>query len=95
MSKPIVLMPEKWETLKEHLLTQHPKSYILLSWKCKEKLGFTVRSHEWFEIDQNTYKSKYKQHICLDFYNDSVQTMFRLRYSDYLQSPTRQDVCSH
>jgi transposase len=91
MSKPIVLMPEKWETLKEHLLTQYPRSYIILSWKCKEKLGFTVREHsEWVSSkdlpDCRKVLGRYVNTIRLDFYNDSVQTMFRLRYSDYLQS---------
>ena len=89
MSKPIVLMPEKWETLKEHLLTQHPKSNILLSWKCKEKLGFTVRNHvqwETLHLATGIKKNQLVNIICLDFYNDSVQTMFRLRYSEYLQS---------
>lgn len=94
MSKPIVITPEQWDTLKEHLLTQHPKSHIIISWKCKEKLGFTVRSHEqWetFQLATGIKKNRLINSICLDFYNDSVQTMFRLRYSDYLQSPSRPD----
>jgi len=91
MSKPIVLTPERWEVLKEHLLTQHPKSHILISWKCKEKLGFTVRDHEqWqaYDLAPGIKKNRLVNSICLDFYNDSVQTMFRLRYSEFIQNET-------
>lgn len=95
MSKPITLTPDKWEILKSHLLTQHPQSHIIISWKCKEKLGFTVRSHEYWEpreVAPGIKKNKFVNVICLDFYNDSVQTMFRLRYSEFIQNDLNKDL---
>jgi hypothetical protein len=91
MSKPIVLTEPQWVTLKGHLLTQHPRSHIIIGWKCKEKLGFTLREHtEWVLSkdlpDCRKAPGRNVTTIRLDFYNDSIQTMFRLRYSEYLQS---------
>ena len=96
MSKPIVLTEPQWINLKEHLLTLYPRSHIIIGWKCKEKLGFTPREHtEWVDSknlpDCRKATGRFVTTIRLDFYNDSVQTMFRLRYSEYIQSSTRED----
>jgi hypothetical protein len=85
MSKPIVLSEPKWNLLRERLLQDHPKSVMLVSRKTREVLGFTVRYHEYWEIDQQTYKNRYKHHVCLDFYNEPKRTMFMLKYSEYLE----------
>lgn len=51
----------------------------MLSYKMKDKLGFTVREHrEWTE------QKGYITDIRLDFYNEPKRTMFLLKYSEYL-----------
>jgi hypothetical protein len=90
MSKPIVLSDTQWDKLKARLYTDNKPSVMLMSYKMKEVLGFTVRTHSWYDEQCKTHRC----HICLDFYNDSIQTMFRLRYSEYLQkeSITNNDI---
>jgi hypothetical protein len=79
MSKPIVLTQSKWYKLKEQLTTDHSPSVMMLSYRMKDKLGFTVREHrEW------TQQRGYMTDIRLDFYNESKRTMFLLKYSEYL-----------
>lgn len=78
---------EQWEKLQAQLLKEYPRSNVLVSWKSKEILGFTPRLHREF----TPYKSdpehfeKFREFICLDFYDDRKQTMFCLKYSEYIQ----------
>jgi hypothetical protein len=79
MSKPIVLTQSKWYTLKERLTNDYSPSVMMLSYRMKDKLGFTVREHqEW------SHQKGYITDIRLDFYNESKRTMFLLKYSEYL-----------
>jgi hypothetical protein len=79
MSKPIVLSQPKWEKLKSRLTNDYSPSVMMLSYRMKDKLGFTVREHsEWKE------RKGYTTDIRLDFYNESKRTMFLLKYSEYL-----------
>ena len=81
MSKPIVLSQSKWYKLKERLTTDHSPSVMMLSYRMKDKLGFTVREHrEW------TQQRGYMVDIRLDFYNEPKRTMFMLKYSEYLEN---------
>ncbi len=80
MSKPIVLTQSKWYTLKERLTNDYSPGLMLMSYRMKDKLGFTVREHrEWTE------RNGYTTDIRLDFYNESKRTMFLLKYSEYLE----------
>ena len=79
MSKPIVLTQSKWYKLKERLISDHSPSVMILSYRMKDKLGFTVREHrEWTE------QKGYMTDIRLDFYSEPKRTMFLLKYSEYL-----------
>jgi hypothetical protein len=79
MSKPIVLTHAKWSKLRDRLTNDYSPSVMMLSYRMKDKLGFTVREHrEW------TQKRGYMVDIRLDFYNESKRTMFLLKYSEYL-----------
>jgi hypothetical protein len=81
MSKPIVLTQSKWYKLKKQLTTDHSPSVMMLSYRMKDKLGFTVREHsEWTE------QYGYIIDIRLDFYNEPKRTMFLLKYSEYLDN---------
>ena len=80
MSKPIILTQDKWYKLKNRLTNDYSPSVMMLSYKTKDKLGFTVREHrEWTE------QRGYMVDIRLDFYNEPKRTMFLLKYSEYLE----------
>ena len=80
MSKPIVLTHSKWYTLKNRLINDYSPSVMMLNFKMKDKLGFTVREHRSYEP-----KTGYMVDIRLDFYNEPKRTMFLLKYSEYLE----------
>ena len=78
MSKPIILTHSRWGKLRTRLTTDYSPSVMMLSYRMKDKLGFTVREHVWYS------KNGYATDIRLDFYNESKRTMFLLKYSEYL-----------
>ena len=79
MSKPIVLTLSKWYKLKERLANDYSPSVMMLSYRMKDRLGFTVREHtEW------SNQSGSMTDIRLDFYSEPKRTMFLLKYSEYL-----------
>jgi hypothetical protein len=79
MSKPIVLTHVKWGKLRTRLTTDYSPSVMMLSYRMKDKLGFTVREHrEWTEQRGSMTD------IRLDFHNEAKRTMFLLKYSEYL-----------
>jgi hypothetical protein len=79
MSKPIVLTHKQWDKLSYRLTNDYGLSIMLLSYRMKDKLGFTVRNHrEW------SHQHGSIEDIRLDFYNESKRTMFLLKYSEYL-----------
>ena len=79
MSKPIVLTQSQWYKLKNRLTDDHSPSVMMLSYRMKDKLGFTVREHRRYSPDKG-----YMVDICLDFFNEPKRTMFLLKYSEYL-----------
>ena len=79
MSKPIVLTHEQWDKLSYRLTNDYSPSVMMLSYRMKDKLGFTVRQHrEWTE------QRGFMTDIRLDFYSEPKRTMFLLKYSEYL-----------
>lgn len=83
MSKPVILSTDKWSALHSRLMKDFPASVMLLSWKCKEVLRFTIRKHHSFKVDQHG-KSRFVTDVRLDFYNEPKRTMLLLKYGDYL-----------
>jgi ribosomal protein L34 len=63
----------EWRELKERMATDYGRGVLLLRDKTKRELGFTVREHH----DTDKYR---RTLICLDFYDDAKETMFRLKY---------------
>jgi len=89
MSKPIVLTHKQWWKLRGQLTKDYSPSIMMISWKMKEKLGFTIREYEaWREEDSYWNKTS---DIRLDFYNEPKRTMFMLRYSEYLDNSGKKD----
>lgn len=82
MSKSVMLSTHRWLDLRARLMEDFPASVMLLSWKCKEVLGFTVRTHESIADGRRHYD------IRLDFYNEPKRTMFLLKYGEYVSADT-------
>lgn len=80
--KSIKLTEQKWHALLDILKEEYPLSYTAISWKMKEKLGFTVRYHRARNEESEFYY--YKTEVHLDFYEDYKKTYFLLKYSDYI-----------
>jgi hypothetical protein len=69
----------QWHKLRNRLTTDYSPSIMMLSYRMKDKLGFTVREHrDWTE------KVGYTTDIRLDFYSEPKRTMFILKYSEFL-----------
>lgn len=84
--------PEEWEMISKRLVETYGPS-IMISWKCKRELGFTVRRHRglvryfekygeedgWLDPELKN-KFCYEEQIHLDFYSESAMTYFLLKY---------------
>lgn len=78
--------PEEWENISQQLVQEHGVS-ILISWKMRRELGFQVRYHKglaprpnaFFEEDDDQ-KYYYQDQVHLDFFSESAQSWFQLKY---------------
>lgn len=71
----ITLSDREWNKLRPKVFADYPISVMLIREVMKRELGFTVREHRWY-----TEQHGYQNNICLDFYDDSKETWFRLKY---------------
>lgn len=80
----ITLKKDEWQTIREKIEQRHGKNIFLISWRLKRELGFTVRVHQEWIIDEPTCTDRplygKKETIRLDFYDGSAETIFRLTY---------------
>jgi hypothetical protein len=88
MAKTLTISHRAWNKLKEKITEDYGRATVLISWRLRDQLGFTVREHRDYQSDANWDQ---ENTIRLDFWDNQMQTMFLLRYSDYLDS-TVQDV---
>lgn len=67
-----------WTPIRRRLVEEYGKS-IVLGWAMRERLGFRSRYHTaWLT---GTDGSRYpEEQIHLDFYNESAQSWFQLKY---------------
>jgi len=81
----------EFEELHHRLLEEYGRSTMLISWRMKRELGFTIRHHQGLvEHDKDTWevmKSEgfhnryhYESQVCLDFWSESAQSFFILKY---------------
>lgn len=82
----------EFEELHHRLLEEHGRSTMLVSWKMKRELGFTIRHHkglvphdsvEWASMKKEegwTHRYHYEDQVCLDFWSESAQSFFILKY---------------
>jgi hypothetical protein len=84
--KPIVMPEDSWIKLRQHLIQTQPKSVMMMRWKMLEVLGFTDRLHTVWIDKPNRYGGMgyQRREIHLDFFNESKQTFFLLKYGDWL-----------
>ena len=81
----------EFEELHHRLLKEHGRATMLVSWRMKRELGFTIRHHKGLEPhSQDTWevmKSEgwdhryyYQDQVHLDFYNEAQMSWFMLKY---------------
>ena len=80
----IRLRPSQWKKIRKQLMLDYPPSVMLLRYKMREELGFTVREHyEWRQNGADGTGAEWghsELNICLDFYNDAMESWFQLKY---------------
>lgn len=84
--KTVVLTEKEWNRIHRQLATKYKDkpSVLLIKTVMRRELGFTVRRHKaWVsEGAEGIWNSQgmYEWTIRLDFYNDELETLFRLTY---------------
>ena len=81
----IVLTRTQWTEIFEKIKSEYPPSTYLIRSNMRERLGFTLREHTpWIQTykdgDPGPHGFYGKVQFCLDFYNDSAESWFRLKY---------------
>lgn len=96
MGSVIKLTESQWERLQQRLREDYRSepSVMLIRTKMRRALGFTVRHHrEWIDPRVNlpepdqlapTSRGWLRESVCLDFFDDALETWFRLKYSEYI-----------
>ena len=72
----LILTESKWNTIYNLIREEYGDTTVIISWKLKETLGFTVRRHR----DYNPINGHMVDDIRLDFYDESAMTFFQLKY---------------
>lgn len=85
LSKPIILTEAVWAKLHKQLAQDNHSSVILIREKMKVVLGFTVRRHTNWILNELNGRREPIQSIHLDFYSEPKRTMFLLKYSEFLE----------
>lgn len=87
MAKTLAISHPAWDKLKEKIIEDYGRATVLISWRLREHVGFTVREHTDYQSGDNGGWITGNT-IRLDFWDDSMQTMFLLRYADFLNNTT-------
>jgi len=81
MKHTLTLSVRSWQILQERILVDYGRATLLISWRLKANLGFTVRKHT--DYDQDGWQITT---IRLDFYDEQLQTLFLLRYGEFVSN---------
>jgi hypothetical protein len=81
--KSIIISEPSWKTIRTRIVEDYGSATVMISWRLRNTLGFTVRNHhdyineslEWYE----------KNTIHLDFYDEQLKTLFLLKYGELLE----------
>ena len=87
--------PRDWSEISKKIVQDYGPS-VMISWRCRRELGFTVRHHKglvaWTKEaleDFEGFGSRppsthyYEDQVHLDFYNDAQQSFFVLKYLNF------------
>ena len=88
MAKTITLSNRQWDKLKSQIIEDYGRTTVMISWRLREQLGFTLRQHK--DEKETEWTKQYTMR--LDFWDDMLYTMFLLKYSDYIQSDFREQA---
>lgn len=72
----LTLTEYKWNQIYNQIREEYGDTTVIISWKLKETLGFTVRRHR----DYNPVNGHMVNDIRLDFYDEAAMTFFQLKY---------------
>ena len=72
----IKLTEKQWGKIYKLIAQEFPPSYLLIRDVQRRELGFNSRRHSYYDIDNY----RWTEEICLDFYDDTKETWFRLKY---------------
>jgi len=81
----------EFEELHHRLLEEYGRATMLVSWRMKRELGFTIRYHKgltehdkdlWEVMKSEGFHNRYhyEDQVHLDFYNEAQQSWFVLKY---------------
>ena len=76
--KHLELTHTEWYEIRDKIRAVHGDSVILLSFKMKRELGFTVRHHR-ERVETDGFWG-YQEAIHVDFYTEEAKTYFLLRF---------------
>jgi len=76
--KAVVFESEYWHKKLWPRIIEENGAAVRISWVCRQRLGFTVREHTWYE-DVDGFLDRFTD-IRLDFYDEALRTMFLLKY---------------
>lgn len=82
----LTIKPKQWFTLREHMAQEYGRS-ALISWKLRDTWGLVAREHTDYSekwLNGNGSGTSDGETIKLDFFDEIKQTMFLLKYSDYI-----------
>jgi hypothetical protein len=72
----LIFTERQWNKVYNRIRQDYGDAVILISWRLKEELGFTVRRHQ----DYDPVNGHMKDDIRLDFYNEAKMVFFKLKY---------------
>lgn len=77
MSKSIELTAKEWKDIRNRIKKDYAwkPSVLIIREVMKRELGFTTRYHQYW-----TEQTGYMETIYLDFFDDNLETLFRLKY---------------
>ena len=84
---PVIKLTEReWSRIRKAIKEEFKlqPSVLLIREAMRRELGFTTRYHRYWKPAENTLSydghGEYVEEIHLDFYDESYETMFRLKY---------------
>lgn len=83
MKHTIVLSIQSWHLLQERIAEDYGRATLIISWRLRATLGFTVREHTWYDTVDG-FMDRFND-IRLDFYDEQLQTLFLLRYGEFIK----------